>query len=141
MKRYLPRLNEAYKVLSNPEARKKFNDSIAKTYDQLRDVENRDTEYHMNEEFLIKEKDSVAFDRSKFLNKFDQTRGQFKELGEIDVVNEEEAAIMPKKSIDEIMAERDAELDHFRSNQKTELFDPRKNMDEFTPCLLHNSIR
>ncbi len=55
------KINLAYKVLSNPENRKKYNDSLAKTFDQLKE-ENRDTEYHINQEFLKKDSiDSITF--------------------------------------------------------------------------------
>jgi len=125
------KINEAYKVLSNPETRKKFNDSIAKTYDQLRDTEHRDTLYHVNQEFVIHTDDRVEFNRDKFMETFDQSRSKFDDLNQIKVVNEKEAKQMPKKSIEEIMAERNRELDGFLSVQKSDLFDPRKNMDEF----------
>ena len=127
------KINLAYKVLSNPENRNKYDNSLAKTYDQLVDKNNRDQKYHINEEFLTTSDQSSKkqFNRNKFLQEFDKRRHQFKDLNEIEVVNENQAQELPKKTIEQIMAERNAELDQFKTTQKTELFDPKKNNEEF----------
>lgn len=127
------KINLAYKVLSNPENRKKYNDSLAKTYDQLKDT-NRDMKYHVNQEFLRQSEDDpnrATFDRKKFLNEFEHKRAQFQHLNDVEVINEEEAKSIPKKTIEELMAERNSELEQYIQQQKTELFDPRKNNEEF----------
>jgi curved DNA-binding protein CbpA len=127
------KINLAYKVLSNPENRRKYNNSLAKTYDQLRD-NNRDTNYQVNKDFLKIEDNNdgrVEFDREKFLDEFEGRRGQYKNLNDIEVVNEKDAMMMPKKSIEQIRAERDQELETYREEQKTEMFDPKRNNEEF----------
>lgn len=134
------KINLAYKVLSNPENRQKYNDSLAKTYDQLKD-ENRDTDYHVNEDFLktvVEEDGDVAaeFDREKFMAAFESKRHQFKELNEVEVINEQDASEMPKTTVNDaykLMADRDRELEQFRQEQQTDLrnFDPRHHKEQF----------
>ena len=127
-------INLAYKVLSNPENRKKYNDSLAKTFDQLKE-DTRDVEYHVNKEYLDEE--GVGFNRDKFMQEFEKQRDMFgKELplGEIKPVTEREAEEMPKvdnRSLEDLMAVREAELSGFKNNQRSELFDPRSNPEEF----------
>lgn len=123
------KINLAYKVLSNPINRKKYNDSLAKTYDQLKS-EQRDINYHINREFLVDEIDAKnnvtkKFDLNKFLNTF-----QSNSPTELSIV----AATVPSKNtktLDEIMAERDRETLSFKRDLKTDLPDPKNNVDNF----------
>lgn len=127
------KINLAYKTLSNPENRKKYNDSLAKTFDQLKETQ-RDTGYHVNEEFMRNDKENPGFDREKFLETFENKRNQFKELNEINVITEKEADALPKNNANDmykLMAARDNELEQFRQELRTDMFDPRRNNEEF----------
>lgn len=131
------KINLAYKVLSNPENRKKYDESLGKTYDQLKDVGQRDTKYHVNPEFIQLKEGIIAkpiFNRDKFLNEFENNRRHFEHLNEIEVVNEARAREMPKKDIDQLMAERDAELTNIQDQQeqlRDATFDPRSEGEQF----------
>ena len=120
------KINLAYKVLSNPENRKKYNDSLAKTYDQLKS-EDRDVSYHVNEEFLIERDAKKEFDLTKFLNTFENNRSTDLNLRQINIpINNP-----TQQTLEELMAERDRETQIFQSTLKTELPDPKKNTDDF----------
>lgn len=131
-------INLAYKVLSNPENRKKYNDSLAKTFGQLKD-EDRDISYHVNTEFLKTdpEEEISTFDRDKFLSVFERVRAHDEDLQEITPISEQEAIEMPKvnnRNLEDLMAQRDMELSSFQNVQKTDLttnFDPRGKLDQF----------
>lgn len=125
-------INLAYKVLSNPENRKKYNDSLAKTFDQLKE-EDRDVSYHVNNEF-IKTDSEKEFDREKFLNVFERVRAHDQDLQEISPISEKDATEMPKvnnRNLEDLLAQRDMELNSFQNVQKTDLTDPRGQIDQF----------
>jgi curved DNA-binding protein CbpA len=66
-------INMAFKVLSNEKRRKKYDNSIGGTYDELTQVE-RDIEYHRNDEFMKHdEKGERVFDHDKFLASFQKS--------------------------------------------------------------------
>lgn len=109
------KINQAYKVLSDPNNRKKYNDSLAKTYDQLKEAD-RDVEYHVNEEFTQTNKEGKKeFNREKFLETFEQTRKMDKDLSQIEVVGENEQHTMASKSIEDLMVDRDRDLETFQN--------------------------
>jgi len=129
------KINLAYKVLSNPENRKKYNDSLAKTYDQLRDTE-RETNYKVNEEYLAKDETGKAeFDRNKFLENFERSRQLYTDLNDITPLTEDENKKVPTKSFDDILANiasnRDNDLENFKDKQRTKLVEERCETDQF----------
>ncbi len=117
----------AYKVLKNPKNRKKYNESLATTFNQFKD-ENRDTTYHVNEEYLLKndETEKKEFNLDKFLNNFERTRNQFEETKQIQTDVEH-----PKRNLEDLLKDRDNDLTNFQVNQKTNLFNPKQNLENF----------
>lgn len=129
-------INLAYKVLSNPDNRKKYNDSLAKTFNQLKD-EGRDVEYHVNVDYLD---DGNKFARDKFLEDFERTRSSQQNSDLImGAISEREALAVPKltgQTMMDLMNERNREFDEFTAQQQTQrsrsdIFDPTTNPDEF----------
>ena len=129
-------INLAYKVLSNPDNRKKYNDSLAKTFNQLKD-EGRDVEYHVNVDYLD---GGNKFARDKFLEDFERSRGSQQNSDLImGTISEREAEAVPKltgQTMMDLMNERNREFDEFTAHQQTQrsrsdIFDPTTNPDEF----------
>lgn len=124
------KINLAYKVLSNPENRKKYNDSLAKTHDQLKDTE-RDVDYHVNKDFLIEEVDDKnnvikKFNLNKFLDSFQTNNHEFA------IPHAPIPVTKPTtQSLNDLMAAREQELESFKSNLRSELPNPRQNTDDF----------
>lgn len=128
------KINLAYKVLSNPQNRKKYNDSLAKTHDQLKEVD-RDLMYHVNPEFVVQNtQGGVEFNRDRFLNEFERSRKLYQDLTTIDPISEQAAIAQPKPNVqhlENLVADRDRELENFKQTQKSELFNPKEQNDEF----------
>tara|TARA_R100001163_G_C5068366_1_gene208517 strand:- start:8247 stop:9386 length:1140 start_codon:yes stop_codon:yes gene_type:complete len=136
-------INLAYKVLSNPENRKKYNDSLAKTFDQLRQ-EHRDLGYDLNPDYVVQDGEEKKFNRDKFMEEFEKSRNKAKSttkkesffgITDSEILSDQDANALPKannKSLDDILAKRDAELYSFRDVQKSDLGNPQKgDLDEF----------
>jgi len=63
-------INMAFKVLSNDKKRKKYDDSLASTFDELTSVK-RDLEYHRNDDFITENNHGEhVFDQKKFSDVF-----------------------------------------------------------------------
>ncbi len=129
-------VNLAYKVLKDPENRSKYDNSLATTFNQFKD-ENRDTSYHVNEKFMKFDEDSKnqkssVFDLEKFLQKFEETRTTTEGL---DSINPENQDIDLDTKLDDLLtsrlADRDNDLYSFQNNQKTDMFNPANNPEEF----------
>jgi curved DNA-binding protein CbpA len=122
-------VNMAYKVLKNPENRSKYNASLATTFMELKEVK-RDTQYHTNEEYLGEDK---KFNHDKFLSEFEKKRPDIEETKGIKPLSKEEfEQSQPKKTLEQIMKERDAELFGFKKEQYVpDMFDPKNRPDEF----------
>lgn len=128
-------INLAYKVLSNPENRKKYNDSLAKTFNQLKE-EDRDVEYHVNTAYMNGNK----FDHDAFFNDFEKTRSAFQKdliqpLSDQHLVRSTDC--IPKVSnydINSLMEARtlqERELSNFQENLRSDTFNPTQNLDNF----------
>jgi len=122
-------IKKAYKILSDPKKRKDYNSSLATTFNEFKQ-QDRDTEYHVNTDFVKEnEEGQKEFNHDKFMQAFEKQRGSNKTL--INDIQEKKA-----KTFDELMAERDRDLDLFHSNQKSNLFDPSKNIEGFNQVFM-----
>jgi curved DNA-binding protein CbpA len=131
-------INLAYKVLSNPENRKKYNDSLAKTFNQLKDEE-RDVSYHPSNAYM----DGHKFDRDAFFNDFEKSRSVFKkDLPDIQPLSDQDlyiksTDIIPKVDSNDINRLLEArsnqlqEFNHFQENLRSDTFNPAHNPDNF----------
>jgi curved DNA-binding protein CbpA len=131
-------INLAYKVLSNPENRKKYNDSLAKTFNQLKDEE-RDVAYHASNTYM----DGHKFDRDAFFNDFEKSRSVFKkELPDIQPLSDQQLYIkstdtIPKvdsSDINRLLEARSNQLqefNHFQEKLRSDTFNPAQNPDNF----------
>lgn len=139
------KINLAYKVLSNPENRRKYNQSLATTFNQFKD-QDRDTEYHINQEFQKQEVDGTTkFDREKFLQLFEQQRSAksnnqpeyFQENDQtrsIQPMTENQADTLTKVNqvdLGERLQQRSQDLDQFRQKQNTSLTSESHDLDQF----------
>lgn len=117
----------AYKVLSNKKRRKEYDATLAATVDELRDKENRDVEYHQSDQFLKVDEETGErkFDKDAFKDKFEESR-TVQEREEMERMNkdlEEKQATAPK-TLDELMAERDRDLNTFQEAQGPAVLNP-----------------
>ena len=128
-------INLAYKVLSNPENRKKYNDSLAKTFNQLKE-EDRDVKYHVNTTYMNGNK----FDQDAFFNDFEKTRSAFQKdliqpLSDQHLVRTTDT--IPKVSkhdihkLMEARSQQERELSNFQENLRSDTFNPSQNLDNF----------
>ena len=74
-------INLAYKILSDAKKRKKYDTSLASTIDELRQTENRDTDYHQSDKFV--KAGTEEFDQEKFNEEFKNTLDE-KKLAELE---------------------------------------------------------
>lgn len=126
-------VNLAYQVLKNPENRKKYNDALATTFNQFKE-ENRDTNYHVNDNFVTRDPEQgnrTIFDLEKFLSEFEKTRGCQKETAEINPNEVNISKKKPENLLQDILSARDQDLAGFQSTQKTGLFNPSTHKEEF----------
>jgi len=121
-------IKKAYKILSDPKKRKDYNSSLATSFNEFKQVD-RDKEYHINQEFLKDNDDGLkTFDNDKFMAVFEKERAK-----NDDLIKFEDKK---PKTFEELMAERDRDLNMFNSNQKSELFDPSKNIEGFNQVFM-----
>jgi curved DNA-binding protein CbpA len=121
-------IKKAYKILSDPKKRKDYNSSLATTFNEFKQQE-RDLDYHVNDDFLKKDEEgNKIFDNDKFMATFEKEREKNEELIKLEEKR--------TKTFEELMAERDNDLNMFCNNQKTELFDPSKNIEGFNQVFM-----
>lgn len=119
----------AYKVLSNKTKRAKYDSTLSSTIEELRSQENRDTEYHVSDTFVkFDDQGERQFDDSAFNAKFSESRtGEDKE--EMSSLEKEVAKKVaePKRTLEEILAERDRELNEYT---QTPAFNDQRPFDQ-----------
>jgi len=94
-------INLAFKVLSDEKKRKKYDASLAGTFDELREAE-RDLKYHRNDEFMKvnQQTGQEEFDQDKFAEQFKRQNTTL-----------DHAFQAPVGTLDDLMAQRAAERD------------------------------
>jgi len=115
----------AYKVLSDKTKRNEYDHTLGATIEELRDLGDRDTQYHHSEKYLVDEEDTgkKVFDNEAFNQDFSESR-TVEEKEEMERLEKElEAKTSASKTLEELMAERDLELNEF---QNSYVIDPKK---------------
>jgi curved DNA-binding protein CbpA len=125
-------INLAYRVLSNDKKRKKYDNALASTFDELTQVK-RDLEYHRNEEFLCQdEQGTQVFNEAKFAQVFQDRHTTLDQ--EFEATSESIEDLLNKK-----LAERDNLLEQIHSyGAVSELRKPETFNQVFDDLRKHN---
>ena len=129
-------IKKAYKILSDPKKRSEYNSCLSTTFNELKQQE-RDTEYRLNDSFLKEEVEEtgtkkVVFDHDKFMTEFEKSRNKTENQELFDPTKHQKK----EKTFEELLAERDNDLNSFQNNLKSDIFNPKDNNEGFNKVFL-----